>query len=207
MLRSPPCARRWTMYFLNRPCDGFQTGMDRFLIRAPFPRREPVSVTTGLPLNETPESQQRHRPHGPDAAVRLACRNPVRDLKRGMGGRGVIGRAAYSMALLAVALFSLASVRSIEMQAASASLSIPMCGSMAESHTAHTDPAPQQKKHARCEFCAAAAHAPVCTAPPEVRPSSTIAWAAYSLVRNLGRREPAQITPKSRGPPGRSVNV
>ncbi len=124
-----------------------------------------------------------------------------------MVGRGVIGRTAYAMALLAVALFSLASVRSIEMQAAPTALSMPMCVSMAHSHAAQRDSTSQQKKHATCEFCAAAGHAPVCTASVEVLPSSTIAWAAYALLRSLGRREPPQITPKSRGPPGPSVNV
>ena len=126
-----------------------------------------------------------------------------------MGRRGIIGRAAYAVALLAVALFSLASVRSTVMQVSmtAPSLSMPMCGSMAGAHSAVQDMAPHQKGHTTCEFCAAAGHAPVCTSAVAVVPSSLVAWTAYVVLRPLGPRGPPSISPKSRGPPLPTLTV
>jgi hypothetical protein len=120
-----------------------------------------------------------------------------------MGGRRIIAKASHAVALLAVALFSLASVQSIQMQAgmASPAKSMPMCGATAQSHSAHRDRAPTPKGHANCEFCAAAGHAPICAAAVAVTPSSSVAWASYVLGRPVGSRGPPAITPKSRGPP------
>jgi hypothetical protein len=105
--------------------------------------------------------------------------------------------------MLAVALFSLAAVRSIEMQVAmnAPGASTPLCGMMAMGHAAHQETAPHQKGAVACAFCAAAAHAPIGAAPPAVRASSTIAWASYATLTPLGPRGPPSITARSRGPP------
>ncbi len=126
-----------------------------------------------------------------------------------MGGRGIIGRAAYAVALLAVALFSSASVRSAVMQVSmtAPALSVPMCGSMAGAHSASQDLAPGQKGHTTCAVCAAAGHAPICTAAVAVLPSLSVAWTAYAVLRPLVPRGPPSITPKSRGPPRPTLTV
>jgi hypothetical protein len=139
-----------------------------------------------------------------------------------MGRGGKTGRAIHALALLAVALFSFATVRSVSMQAVMAASSTPMpmpmsmpasmpmsmrgpistCGAMG------ADPAaPHKKVPATCPFCAAAAHAPICTAFAFVLPSSTVAWAAYAALRPLGARGPPAFTPKSRGPPALLLTV
>jgi hypothetical protein len=142
---------------------------------------------------------------------------------------GKTGRAIHALALLAVALFSFATVRSVSMQAVMAASSTPMpmpmsmpmpasmpmsagtpvspCGAMSADPARDRDPAPHKKVPATCPFCAAAAHAPICTTSAVVRPSSTVAWAAYARLSPLGARGPPAFTPKSRGPPAPALTV
>ncbi len=142
-----------------------------------------------------------------------------------MGRGGKPGKAIHALALLAVALFSFATVRSVDMQAAMAApaastpMSMPMsmpasmpmpmstCGAMSADPPGDRDPAPHKKVPGACAFCAAAAHAPICTAFAFVLPSSTAAWAAYARLRPLGARGPPAFTPKSRGPPALLLTV
>jgi hypothetical protein len=96
------------------------------------------------------------------------------------------------------------------MQAAMASspaTSMPICASMADSHSTQRDAPPYRKGHATCEFCAAAGHAPICVAAAAVLPSSTVAWTAYERLSLKGPRGPPSITPKSRGPPLPNLTV
>ncbi len=129
-----------------------------------------------------------------------------------MGRRGAIGRSAFAAALLAVALFSLAAVRSVVMQAEMAApasamaMAMPLCGDGAQDHLAKRG-GEQDKAGKRCEFCAAVAHAPVCTSPPDIAPSVTLAWATYPALRPLGPRGPPEFTARSRGPPSPNLTI
>ncbi len=110
--------------------------------------------------------------------------------------RGIVHVAA----LLAVALLTLAGVRSNVMRAAElAGGSAPVCG-MAMTLHADGEKAPG-KAHASCEFCAAAAHAPVLyEASPAVAPTR-IAWIVWRPFQTRGARAPPAVAARARGPP------
>jgi len=126
-----------------------------------------------------------------------------------MGRRGIFARTAGAVALLAIALFSLAAVRSVDMQAAMAGSggAMPMCGAMAQGPAPSHDAAPHGKGAVVCAYCAAAGHAAVSTPTVAVLATSTIAWASYAVLRPLGPRGPPSITAKSRGPPPPTLTV
>jgi hypothetical protein len=119
----------------------------------------------------------------------------------GMGKRGIINRYASAFALLAAVLFSYASVRSTIMQAQMAvpGMEMQMCGSMAGSVPQHGDHSGKSSK--TCEFCSAAAHAPICSSTQAFIHASTLTWAHYASLRPLGPRGPPEFTAKSQGPP------
>lgn len=119
--------------------------------------------------------------------------------------QGLVGiwRAARGAAFVAVALLTLAGVRAQVMQAAELSPA-PVCAMgmpgmvMGDAPAA---PAPG-KAHKVCEFCVAAAHAPLpAEAARPVAPVTTVTLAAYAAWRTLGPRGPPAVPPKARGPP------
>lgn len=118
-------------------------------------------------------------------------------------------RPSYVAALLAVALLTLAGVRSVVMRAAEAApASTRMCMDMpgmdmgtAAKTGAHAE---HGKAHKVCEFCSAASHAPICgVSPPMPRPTA-VAWAAWRSRFILGPRGPPAFVAKARGPPALS---
>jgi hypothetical protein len=126
----------------------------------------------------------------------------------GMGSRGVISKYACAFALLAAVLFSYASVRSTVMQAemAVSGMEMPMCTSAASSSVArHGHQSGRGSK--TCEFCAAAAHAPICSLIKAFSYTSSITWTRYALLRPFGPRGPPEFTAKSQGPPVPALTV
>lgn len=123
-----------------------------------------------------------------------------------MRGLGAKFRASYVAALLAVALLTLAGVRSVVMRAAEAApTSTRMCMDMpgmdmgtAAKTGAHAE---HGKAHKVCEFCSAASHAPICGVSPPVHKPALVAWAAWRSRSTLGPRGPPAFAAKARGPP------
>ncbi len=107
---------------------------------------------------------------------------------------------AHVVALVAVALLTLAGVRSAVMQAAELRApSMPMCGMAMEG--AGTERHAPGKAHARCEFCAAAAHAPIGGAAATAPVSVAVAWIVWRPLAARGARGPPAFTARARGPP------
>jgi hypothetical protein len=52
-----------------------------------------------------------------------------------------------------------------------------------------------------CPYCAAAAHVPIIGSTPTVRPSLSVAYAAFCVLADHGPRGPPTIQPRARGPP------
>ena len=107
-------------------------------------------------------------------------------------------------ALLAVALLTLAGVRSIVMQVADAapSSSMAMCSGMA----GMADPAADGKHapgkaHKVCDFCSAAAHAPICGTVPAITIPMAVRYITWRPQRILGPRGPPSVIARARGPP------
>jgi hypothetical protein len=116
--------------------------------------------------------------------------------------RGATLRSAFATALLAVALLGFASTRSIVMQAvAAATPAQGPCADMAGMGKPAGGAAPAGKAHKACEYCAAAAHAPLCAAAAAIPDSTSVEWMAYAALESPGRRGPADVTPRARGPP------
>ncbi len=116
----------------------------------------------------------------------------------------VTQRLSHMAALLAVALLCLASVKSTVMRAADAALGgMPMCSaSMGGKTSSQAD-----KAHKTCEFCAAAAHAPL-SCDAEILPALTaIAWAPYRVQTATGPRGPPAFRPTARGPPAPDLTI
>ncbi len=112
-------------------------------------------------------------------------------------------RLSHMAALLAVALLCVASVKSTVMQAQAGALSgVPMCSAMGGKTSGQAD-----KAHKACEFCAAAAHAPLScdtTIPPA---PAAVAWAPYRVQTATGPRGPPAFRASARGPPLPSLTI
>jgi hypothetical protein len=125
---------------------------------------------------------------------------------------GLLRRSLYAMALLAVALFNLASVQSTVMQATGSSSGMRLAGPdlIAVAEICHTaapsqDPAkpvvhPDQGQRA-CPFCEVAANPPLCETAVSVPSPGMIAWTSYGVQHTLGARGPPAFAPNARGPP------
>jgi len=118
-----------------------------------------------------------------------------------MGWREGIRRSAFAAAMLAVALLSLATTRSIIMQAAGAApgMASVSCMNMTAAHP--KGGALPDQAHKVCDYCAAAAHAPVSSTLASVPRSSTVAWTSYATIQPLGPRGPPAFAANARGPP------
>jgi len=125
-----------------------------------------------------------------------------------MGWRDVIRRSAFAAAILAVALLSLATTRSVVMQIADTApgMTSITCMNMAAAHAKGGAHLPDQA-HKVCDYCAAAAHAPVCDSPLSVPSPSAVTWAAYPIIRPLGPRGPPAFAPNARGPPQAALTI
>ena len=62
-------------------------------------------------------------------------------------------------------------------------------------------PSKPEKPAKSCEFCAAAAHVPVCGSTPVLSAPTTVAWLAWRPITGLGSRGPPAFEPRARGPP------
>ncbi len=114
-------------------------------------------------------------------------------------------RSAFShvAALLAVALLTLAGVRSNVMQAAEAAPRAPAChmgGTMAGMDHGSA-PAEDHKAHKACEFCVAASVAPLQSAAPTLPLPVALAWRPLPMTGGPGARGPPAFQPRARGPP------
>jgi len=122
--------------------------------------------------------------------------------------------AAWATALLAVAMLSYASTKSIVMRAMDASpfgMSV-ICsarmsmtgGSLAEGATgrlAHLPSQPGKAKPAVCPYCSAAAHAPVLASIVPWIPTTAVVWLAWARSIVDGPRGPQAFEARARGPP------
>lgn len=123
--------------------------------------------------------------------------------------RGASVRAGWShvAALLAVALLSLATIRSNVMQAGGiAGAAMPACGMAGMAHMRQADGGASRdrsagKAHAACAFCAVAGHLPVCASAPALALPSPLAWVAWRPLAAAGARGPPGFAPRARGPP------
>ncbi len=113
-------------------------------------------------------------------------------------------RCASWLAMLAVVLLAWAGVRSTVMQAqmvepgASCADMPGMRSGVAPARPGKSAPA----RPARCEYCAAAAHAPLGTAIVRLDPPvATAVFARYEAPASLGPRGPPHRSPTARGPP------
>ena len=124
-------------------------------------------------------------------------------------------RMAWATAMLAVALFSYASVASVVMQAGGGlAFSGPIPASagmdMASMDMGHGGPAAPAKgqdagKSEICAFCSAAAHVAVLAfAPPVVCPS-VVAWRAPPIPQDRAQCGPPAFRATARGPPSPSL--
>lgn len=120
---------------------------------------------------------------------------------RGRAARSSFSRLSLGRlaALVAVALLTLAGVRATVMQAGETLGAMPMCVAGA-AHDTRSDPTPG-KAHAACEFCAAAAHAPVSADAPTLSAPVAVAWFATPPVFALGPRGPPAFRARARAPP------
>jgi len=120
--------------------------------------------------------------------------------------------AAWATALLAVAMLSYASTKSIVMRAMDAApfgLSV-ICsahmsmtgGSLAKGETGRLAHLPPGKgKPAVCPYCSAAAHAPVLASIVPLTHAMAVVWLAWPLSVVNGPRGPPAFDAKARGPP------
>jgi hypothetical protein len=127
-----------------------------------------------------------------------------------MGFRGVIRRSAFAVALLAMAMLSLAATRSVVMQAkdgATGMMVSATCMSLTGGPPHVKGGVTPDKAHQLCEYCAAAAHAPVCTTVAPIPRSTAVAWAAYPALQPLGPRGPPAFKANARGPPEAALTI
>jgi hypothetical protein len=112
-------------------------------------------------------------------------------------------RLSQIAALLAVALLCVASVKSTVMQAEAGALSgVPMCSAVSGKTSGQAD-----KAHRPCEFCAAAAHAPLSCDTTVLPVPTAIAWAPYRVITATGPRGPPAFRASARGPPLPSLTI
>ena len=128
------------------------------------------------------------------------------------GGRPFL--AAWATAVLAVAMLSYASTKSIVMQAMDASplgMSVICSARMgtatsifvddATGRMARTPTAPGKGKPAVCPFCSAAAHAPLLASIVPFAHSAAVEWLTWSPSTINGPRGPPAFEARARGPP------
>lgn len=114
-----------------------------------------------------------------------------------------IVRTAHVLALCAMALLSYATVRSTLMQASMTQVA-ETCGEVMPGMAGMTSKAvhPGKGKAAQsCEFCAAAAHAPLHTVAPTLATPAAVAWSPHLAWRTSGPRGPPTRPAHARGPP------
>jgi hypothetical protein len=122
--------------------------------------------------------------------------------------------AAWATALLAVAMLSYASTKSIVMQATDTSplgMSVICSAQMAAKTIVFGDNAtgrlvrlpvaPGKSKPAVCPYCSAAAHAPVLASVVPLTHATTVEWLTWSPSTVNGPRGPPAFEPRARGPP------
>jgi hypothetical protein len=127
-----------------------------------------------------------------------------------MGSRGVIRRSAFAVALLAMAMLSLATTRSVVMQTTDASPGMMMsatCMGLTDASMHGKGGALPDKAHKLCEYCAASAHSPVCTTLATIPVSSSVAWSTYAALQPLGPRGPPVFKAQARGPPQTALTI
>ncbi len=112
-------------------------------------------------------------------------------------------RLSHIAALLAVALLCVASVKSTVMQATDAAVGgVPMCSAVGGKTSGQAD-----KTHKACEFCAAAAHAPLSCGTTILAAPAAIAWAPYRVQTATGPRGPPAFRPSATGPPSPALTI
>ena len=101
-------------------------------------------------------------------------------------------RRSYVAALLAVALLSLAGVRSTLMQVERATASSPLDCAMAgmDMGPGHARSHKPDATRKTCPFCDVAGHLPVCSSVSLQQPPSALAWIAWRPRASLGARGP-----------------
>ena len=119
-----------------------------------------------------------------------------------MTRRGRPFRAAWASALIAVALLSFASIKSVVMQAADASpfASAHCMAGMAMDGGAGKQ-SPDKAAAGACAFCSVAAHAALITVAEPVACPVSVVWRPKPLARANGVRGPPEHIPSARGPP------
>ena len=114
----------------------------------------------------------------------------------------MLGRVA---ALCAVALLNFAVVRSTVMQAVMAAPAAATCHEAMPGVAGMSHGAPEQpgkgKADRSCEFCDAAAHAPIQSAAIDLPTPSAVAWSPFRAWTSQGPRGPPSREPHARGPP------
>lgn len=111
---------------------------------------------------------------------------------------------SHVAAFLAVALLSLATIRSNVMQAGEIA-GAPTCGMAGMVGASPSHHPASGKAHAACAFCAVAGHLPVCGSATALAPPSVVAWTAWRPRSSLGARGPPAFQPRARGPPSLSL--
>jgi hypothetical protein len=112
-------------------------------------------------------------------------------------------RLSRMAALLAVVLLCVASVKSTVMRAEAGALGgVPICSIMGAKTSG-----PADKAHKACEFCAAAAHAPVSCDTTILPTPTAVAWAPYRIRTATGPRGPPAFRPTARGPPFPNLTI
>jgi len=112
--------------------------------------------------------------------------------------------------MLAVAMLCVATVRTVVMQAADAAAPGGMsatCMSMTAGGAVHAKGAQPDKASKVCEYCAAAAHAPMGAMEAAIPRSSAVAWMSYAALQHLGPRGPPAFAANARGPPHNPLTI
>jgi hypothetical protein len=120
-----------------------------------------------------------------------------------MTRRGRPFRAAWASALIAVALLSFASIKSVVMQAADASpfASAHCMAGMAMGVAGAGKQSPAKTAASACVFCSVAAHAALITVAEPVACPVSVIWRPKPLAYANGVRGPPEHVPSARGPP------
>lgn len=117
--------------------------------------------------------------------------------------RGRPFRAAWASALIAVALLSFATIKSVVMQAADASpfASAHCMAGMALDGAGAGKQSPAKSAAGACAFCSVAAHAALITVAEPVACPVSVIWRPKPLASAHGVRGPPEHVPSARGPP------
>jgi hypothetical protein len=107
--------------------------------------------------------------------------------------------SAHVTALLAVALLTFATAKSVVMEV-SAAMS-PICSADSGGGPAGLGGGPEKPLHAACAYCAAAVHAPLISAPPSIASPCAVVWTPTSPAVGEGRGGSQPIKATARAPP------